>query len=298
MFTFCSAPAVDVQVEREGDKERIKKQTYGVLGVIRIDYDYPPAPGDIDHPGSFNCPVIYRVVPGLTFEICQAGTLTPQVETDFKNAIQWLVSQGASAIIGDCGFLFFYQKVARSCTHVPIALSSLCQLPAITIAFGSYEQVAVLTSNGKSLEMMRAIIKEFKIDPEYFGSKFVIHGCEGVDGFEAVELGLKVDVKRVTPGIVSLAKEIVATNSKIRAFLFECTELPPYADAVRHATKLPVYDSITAAHMMLCGFQDNPRFGLNDWQYSWDGQIKDYSYAGNLTEEEKSRLVKKSSLSV
>ena len=27
--------------------------------------------------------------------------------------------------------------------------------------------------------------------------------------------------------------------SKVRAFLMECTELPPYSDAVRHATGLP-----------------------------------------------------------
>ena len=36
------------------------------LGVIRLDYNYPPAPGDIDHPGSYDYDVYYRVVPGLT----------------------------------------------------------------------------------------------------------------------------------------------------------------------------------------------------------------------------------------
>jgi len=40
------------------------------LGVIRLDYDYPPAPGDIDCPDSFGYDVHYRVVPGLTFEMC------------------------------------------------------------------------------------------------------------------------------------------------------------------------------------------------------------------------------------
>ena len=39
----------------------------GVLGVIRLDYDYPPAPGDVDSPLSYDYRVIYRVVPGLTF---------------------------------------------------------------------------------------------------------------------------------------------------------------------------------------------------------------------------------------
>ena len=39
------------------------------LGVIRLDYDYPPALGDIDCPESFPYPVYYKVVPGFTFEI-------------------------------------------------------------------------------------------------------------------------------------------------------------------------------------------------------------------------------------
>ena len=31
----------------------------------------------------------------------------------------------------------------------------------------------------------------------------------------------------------------------IRAILLECTELPPYADALRYHTGLPVWDAIT-----------------------------------------------------
>ena len=31
-----------------------KKPEHASLGVIRLDYDYPPAPGDIDHPGSYD----------------------------------------------------------------------------------------------------------------------------------------------------------------------------------------------------------------------------------------------------
>ena len=30
------------------------KQQAPILGVIRLDYNYPPAPGDIDFPGSYD----------------------------------------------------------------------------------------------------------------------------------------------------------------------------------------------------------------------------------------------------
>ena len=46
---------------------------YPTLGVIRLDYDYPAIPGDVDCVNSFTYRVIYRVVPGLTFDMCLTG---------------------------------------------------------------------------------------------------------------------------------------------------------------------------------------------------------------------------------
>lgn len=46
------------------------KKSAACLGVIRLDYDYPPAPGDIDCPESYGYDVYYRVIPGLTFGMC------------------------------------------------------------------------------------------------------------------------------------------------------------------------------------------------------------------------------------
>ena len=80
-------------------------------------------------------------------------------------------------------------------------------------------------------------------------------GAENVDGFEAVALGQLVDYKRVEPGIVSLAKEAIETYPNLRAFLFECTELSPYSDAVRQATGLPVFDIITSCDFVMNSFR-------------------------------------------
>ena len=50
---------------------KTEKSAAASLGVIRLDYNYEPAKGDIDHPDSFNCDVYYKVVPGLTFKMCK-----------------------------------------------------------------------------------------------------------------------------------------------------------------------------------------------------------------------------------
>ena len=66
------------------------------LGVVRLDYDYPPAPGDIDSPESYAYDVFYRAVPGLSFEMCQnavpeTGTPLPaDIMKGFVDAIKYL----------------------------------------------------------------------------------------------------------------------------------------------------------------------------------------------------------------
>ena len=79
---------------------------------------------------------------------------------------------------------------------------------------------------------MRDLIRdECGVDTQ--GERFIIVGCQDVPHFEAVALGEKVDVEKVTPGMVEKAKTVIKENPNVRAILMECTELPPYSDAVR-----------------------------------------------------------------
>ena len=262
------------------------------LGVIRLDYNYEAAPGDIDHPDSFNCDVYYKVVPGLTFEMCQKGVMPVEV----KESIQWLVEEKkVNGITGDCGFMMNFQSIARQITKIPIFMSSLCQLPAVTCGYAENEQIIIMTANGKSLEPMRDLIRdECGVDTQH--RRYNIVGCEDVPYFgEAVKKGEKVNTKKAQPEIVKKAREALKKYPQSRAFLLECTELPPYSDAIRYYTGLPVYDSITACHFFISGHKDNVRFGLPDidWQADFDEEQEKYEYGDNLTPEEKEQLVNK-----
>jgi len=261
------------------------------LGVIRLDYDYPPAPGDIDSPDSFGYDVFYRVVPGLTFEMCQKNTMTAEVEEAFNDAVDWLIREkNVNGITGDCGFMMWFQQLARRRTSIPVFMSSLAQLPAVTCAYSKEEQIIILTANETTLKPMKELIRdECGVDTE--DVRFHIIGAGSVPGFEAVALGEKVDTKLVEPGIVKLCMDSLEKYPKARAFLFECTELPPYSDAVRKATGLPVFDAITACNFFVNGFVDDKRFGMQNWQEDWDKKQDDYQYGENLSEDEKDDLV-------
>lgn len=117
--------------------------------------------------------------------------------------------------------------------------------------------------------MSRLIARECGVNIE--DNRFIMVGAQNVKGFDAVAKGEQVDVAAVTPYMVKLCKDTIKANPGIKAFLFECTELPPYSDAVRHETGLPVYDAVTNCDFFIDGFRDNERFGIKDWQHDWDG---------------------------
>jgi hypothetical protein len=143
--------------------------------------------------------------------------------------------------------------------------------------------------------MSNLIRDECGVDTQ--GDRYEVLGCEDVDGFEAVAKGEKVDVAKCTPGIVANAKPAIAANPKIRAILLECTELPPYADALRHETGLPVYDAITCADFFIMGFQDNKRFGV-DFMQDWDGEQEKYEFGKELSAEDQAKLQNKNKMDV
>ena len=127
------------------------KRMAGSLGVLRLDYDYPPAPGDIDHPFSFAYDVFYRVVPGLTFEICQAGA---------PSRTSRRVEKVATVAQRHHGRLRLYDGGVPDVREEAVFMSALAVLPAVTCAYAPSEKVAIFTANGRSLEPMRALIRD------------------------------------------------------------------------------------------------------------------------------------------
>merc|ERR1719375_2302240 len=125
-----------------------------------------------------------------------------------------------------------FQPIARDVATVPVFMSSMVLSPMISVAFDKYDKVAILTANSRTLKPQKEILLSqcgFDVDDD----RFVIRGCQDVPGFDAVAKGEAVDVEFVTPGIVTLTQDILRKNSKLRAIVLECTELPPYADALR-----------------------------------------------------------------
>ena len=224
------------------------------LGMVRLDCDYPPSRGEVDHPSSFDYKVLYRVVPGLTFDVCVRGAMSPVVQQELINAIEYLRDRGVAGITSDCGFMMHYQRLARRATKLPVFMSPLAQLPAIICGFDGSDGIAIFTASAKWLEQMRVLIGE-SYGVDIAASRFVVVGCEDVPGFAGVAMGQKVNKAAVTLTMVVKAQHMLANHPRVRAILMECTEMQSYSGALREATGLPVYDAITCANFFISGRQ-------------------------------------------
>src|ERR1700759_5156446 len=119
------------------------KALYGVpLGILMLDARFPRIPGDMGNATTWPFPVLYRVVRGATPErvVLDAarGLLDP-----FLAAAAELVGLGAEAITTNCGFLSLFQRELAAHVGVPVATSSLLQVPLVQATLPPGKRVGI-----------------------------------------------------------------------------------------------------------------------------------------------------------
>merc|ERR1712150_165705 len=258
------------------------------LGIIGLDYYYKPALGDIWHADTFKYPVRFRVTPQLSFEKCQKGDKSPEMVAEIKRTIDWFEKQKVTAITSNCGFFMNYQDLVSKYTDVPTILSSLILLPSIASFYETDEQIAVVTANGESLKAMFPVIMKHPHAGNLMQDNLIVVGCEKVPhfGYE-VAMGFEVDVEKAMPHMVERCVSIQKENPQLRAFLFECTELPPYSAEVRRVTGLPVFDAVTMCNFVMDARYEPNRFDRNAKTNM--GPCKNYKFGDNLSALEKTK---------
>jgi hypothetical protein len=210
------------------------------IGILLLETSVPFIPGDVANATTYAFPVRFQKVKG--FSVRRALSKDPSVYEDLRESARDLVHQGVRAVTGDCGFMGIHQKKLVRELGVPVFLSSLLQIPFISLLIGEDAKVGVITADSKSLgtDLLVAVGVS---DP----TNLVIGGLENCEQFYqfAIEETGCLDAKAVEKEVVSVARDMVAQNPQTRAILLECSLLPPYGAAVQDAVNLPVFDYIT-----------------------------------------------------
>ena len=223
------------------------KSVYGApLGILMLEARFPRIPGDMGNAHTWPFPVLFRVVRGATPErvvLQGARGLLP----DFIAAAEELVALGAEAITTNCGFLSLFQRELAAAVRVPVATSSLMQVPWVQATLPPGRRVGVLTVNRAGLTPAHLAAAGVPLDTPIVGTEGGREFFRVLIRAEAVDL----DVALAEQDILDAGRTLVAAHPEVGAIVLECTNMPPYAAALRAALGLPVFD----IHSMITWFQ-------------------------------------------
>lgn len=214
------------------------KAVYGApLGVLMLEARFPRIFGDMGNATTWPFPVLYHVVSGASPEkvvLKGAAGLLP----DFVAAAQELVRLGAEAVTTNCGFLSLFQQELAAAVGVPVATSSLMQVPWVQATLPPGKRVGLVTVSAATLTPQHLTAVGVPADTPVTGTEV------GREFFRVLIKAEKeeMDIDLAEQDVVEAALRLVEKHPEVGAIVLECTNMPPYAAAVQAATGLPVYD--------------------------------------------------------
>lgn len=223
-------------------------QNGGALGILQLQSTPQTLPGSLSNPATFPFPTIYRPVPGASVQLVVFGGEDAKIEAAFINTAKELVRKGAVAITSVCGFAIKYQKSLTQALSVPVSISSLQLLPYLMAMING--RVGIVTFDSKPLTY----------------NLLKLTGVEAYDriavaGIENSETWREMSRPENNTTVSQMAKDVLAAialmrkqHDDVEAILFECAGFPVVAHHVRQQTKLPVYDAVTNATLLMSGY--------------------------------------------
>lgn len=203
------------------------------LGILMLDTRFPRIEGDIGNPASFHFPVIYQRLEGIgPADAVAAHPDKPRVVAALEANARKLAAAGAIGISTSCGFLALFQKDLEAVSPVPVATSAL-----LLIATLKGRKVGVITASARNLTARHLAAVGAPTDTP-------IEGMPEGRSFAATFLANGPDLDRaaVERETIEAGRALLQKNPGIEAIVLECTNLPPYRQALQAALGVEVYD--------------------------------------------------------
>ncbi len=215
-----------------------------------LDMKAPLIPGNVGNANSYDFPVRFKVLESVPSDWwCDEQGPDDRRFEIFLKAAKELEAEGVKAITTGCGFFAIYQKKAAPHLKVPLFASPLLMVPMVSRMLGENQRVGIISAGGAHLTR-GDFLANVGIDPSI---PIAVGGLENTEEFYHVHVTQRkpdIDPEKVEQEVVAVAKDLVRRYPDIGAFVFECSDIPPFAKATSEATGLPVFDFITLAHLV------------------------------------------------
>ena len=200
-----------------------------------LDTQFPRWMGDIGCPNGWPVELLYQKVNGMFPKEIVRSSETLQkhdVLPFFVRAAEDLISQGVGGITTSCGFLILLQNELQSRLPVPVITSSLLLLPKLladnaTVGVLSMDELALGDAHFLAAGVLQKDL-----------SRLRIQGVAPSEEFASaiMQNRLHMNFDAAQRSVVSAAVSLQKKSPELRHVVLECTNMPPYANAIEAAT--------------------------------------------------------------
>lgn len=229
---------------------------YSVGIIYNEEVWYPMLPGNVVNATTYDFPVRLMPVHGATCDRLFAGD--PTLYDDVLAAARQLEKEGVRAISSACGFYGNWQSRLAADVDIPVAISSLVQVPMVASLLKPDQKIGVLTASkaGITPELLNSCgirdHSQLVVGDMYYAPQFS----------SIVEDRGDFDNGIVKKEIVEAALSLIEAEPDIGAFVLECSDMPPYSSIIQEATQLPVFDFITLIRWLHFSTAQKPYYGF------------------------------------
>ncbi len=219
------------------------------LTVLQLDTTFPRIPGDVASPETYLKPI--AVVPIPKARVVDIVTSTPDQANiaGFETAVQQITT---GIGVTSCGFMGYWQDRLNAQCSQPFLSSSLIDLP-VWAQHQSSQNMAIVTFDAATLHAPHYADLLNGFDGTIIGLKPDMHLRKVITGDLA-----ELDQSRACDELIDLLRPYLA-DGVIDALVLECTNLPPYKDAIKKHFDVKVYDILTSIASRDANLV-NPRF--------------------------------------
>ena len=216
------------------------KTVYGAtVGILMLDTIFPRVPGDVGNAATWPFPVLYHVVQGASPQrvVCDRaeGLLDAFVE-----AGRQLVAQGADGLTTTCGFLALFQEPLSRAVKVPVASSSLMQVPLVQQLLPDGRRVGVMTISSQNLSVDHLRAAGAPEDTPVIGTE------NGREFSRCIlENRTHMDLAACRLDLLESGRQLLTEHPDIGAVVLECTNMGPYAADLRRELGVPVFSAVS-----------------------------------------------------
>ncbi|MCK5836274.1 MAG: aspartate/glutamate racemase family protein [Desulfobacula sp.] len=231
------APLIGILCWEEGCSPR---------GLVQLE----ELPGNSTNRETFDFPVKYSRIKGANIHTILENPSQKILQSMISKACE-MEEQGIKAITTSCGFNAIFQKELADSVSIPVFTSSLMQVPLVQNMLRKQQVIGVITAKKSALSEQHlknaGITKQMPIQ---------VQGLEVCTEWNKIfsSPDEDIDISIVENDVVSSAYAMVELFD-IGAFVLECTDLPPFSNAIRKATGRPVFDFVTLTEFVYQGIK-------------------------------------------